>query len=259
VADCGFLVDYPALVRHRAEQRAAARIRRKRLWIALPAIALATLWAFSASPPFGLFVAAIGAGVVFFLALPGGTSVPAGDLAGTEGEVAVLERLKKLPDDYCLFNRVRLPDAQLPNGWREIDFIVTGPTGLWIVEVKNTPGHVYVQPDERHWPLARRAGCGSRPGWNAMDNPIGQVRAQREALARWMLQHAIVVEPRSIICLSHAEVAVENAEASPVPVRVRDGVVETIESAPVQALPAAAMEALARLRSERGAALAGAA
>lgn len=253
MADCRFVSEYPALVRHRAEQAAAARARRRRLWILLPLVLLA-FWAFSVAPPFGLFVAAVSAGVVFFATIPGGTSVASSDLAGVEGEVAVLERLKRLPDDYLVFNRVRLPDAQLPNGWRELDFVIAGPTGIWIVEVKNTPGHVYVQPDARHWPLARRAGCGSRPSWNAMDNPIGQVRAQREALARWFLSHSIVVEPRPMVCLSHPEVAIDNAEASPVPVRVRDAVAGTIESASARSLPPGAIETLIGLRTDRASA-----
>src|SRR6056297_3058510 len=178
MADCRYLTDYPALVRHRAERVEAARVRRRRLWIVLPLVASASFWAFSVSPPFGLFIAAVGAGVLFFVALPGGTSVPAGDLAGVEGEAAVLKQLVALPDDFVIMNRVRLPDRQLPNGWRELDFLVFGPTGLWIVEVKNTPGCVYVQPNQRHWPLARRAGCGSRPSWNALQNPIPQASAQ---------------------------------------------------------------------------------
>jgi len=250
MADCRFVIDYPALVRHREEQARAARTRRRRLWIVLPLFLLA-LWAFSVAPPFGLFVAAVSAGVVFFVTIPGGTSVAPSDLAGVEGEVAVLKRLQQLPDEYLLFNRVRLPDNQLPNGWRELDFVVAGPTGVWIVEVKNTPGHVYVQPDARHWPLARRAGCGSQPSWNAMDNPIGQVRAQRDALARWLLHHSIVVEPRLMVCLSHAEVALDNAEASPVPIRVRDAVTGTIESASARLLPAGAIETLIALRQDR--------
>ena len=231
MADTRYVTDYPALMRHRDQAAAAGRARRRRLLIAVPVVTVLAFAAASVSLPLAMLIALIGVGVLFFLALPGGTSVPAGELAGVEGEVAVLKRLQTLPDEFVVFNRVRLPDATLPNGWRELDFIVAGPTGLWIVEVKNTPGLVYVQPDARHWPLARRAGCGSRPSWNAMDNPIGQVRAQADALRRWLLQHAIVVEPRPLICLSHPEVATENADGSPVPVLTRGRVAAEIVAA----------------------------
>jgi len=221
MADCRFITDYPALVRHRAELKAAARARWTRLAIALPLLSFLAYGAFSLSPQFGLFVAAVGAGVLFFLWLPG---------------------------DFLVFNRVRLPDGQLPNGWRELDFIVAGPTGLWIVEVKNTPGHVYVQPDERHWPLARRGGCGGRPNWNAVENPIPQARAQVDSLRRWLLQHGIAADPKPLICLSHSEVAVDNAGASPVPVVVRDQLADRIESGPRRALPGGLLETLSLFR-----------
>lgn len=255
MADCRFISEYPPLVRHRAELRAAARARWMRLAIALPLLAALAYGAFTLSAQFGLFVGAVGAGVLFFLGLPGGSSVDAGALAGVEGEVTALERLKTLPDDYVLFNRVKLPDGQLPNGWRELDFVVAGPTGLWIVEVKNTPGHVYVQPDARHWPLARRAGCGSRPNWNAVENPIPQARAQVDSLRRWLLQHGIAADPKPVVCLSHSEVAVDNADASPVPVVVRDQLAGLIRSGPQSALPAGMLETLARVRPTDGAAL----
>ncbi|MEX2499142.1 MAG: nuclease-related domain-containing protein [Wenzhouxiangellaceae bacterium] len=244
-------------MRHRKELREAGRLRRRRLLVAIPVLVALSFGAFSLSPPFGLFVAAVGAGVLFFLGLPGSSSVDAGALAGIEGEVAVLERLKTLPDDFLLLNRVKLPDGQLPNGWRELDFVVAGPDSLWIVEVKNTPGYVYVQPGERHWPLARRAGCGSRPSWNALENPIPQTNAQVQSLKRWLLQQGVSVEPKAVICLSHPEVAVENGTDSPVPVLVRDQLTGHIQTAPSAAMPGGLVDTLAQLRPGNRSAMGG--
>jgi hypothetical protein len=228
MADCRYVTEYPAMVRHRAETGAAARGRRRRLWIALPPIVVACAGAFAVSLPLGMMVAAVTGFVTFFLALPGGSSVPAGDLAGAEGEISVLRRLETLPDAFTIFNRVQLPDAQLPNGRRELDFVVAGPTGLWVIEVKNTPGLVHVRPDERRWPLVRRAGCGSRPAWNAIDNPLFQVRAQVDALRRWLMQQGSVSEPKAVVCLSHPEAGVHDGRAAAIPVVLRDELVGVI-------------------------------
>ncbi|MDT8408805.1 MAG: nuclease-related domain-containing protein [Wenzhouxiangellaceae bacterium] len=196
--------------------------------LAVP-IALAVVWAaLQVSPPLAVFAAALGAAVVFFLALPGGSSVDPGALAGIEGEVAVLKRLKTLPDDYLLLNRVQLPDDRLPNGRRELDFVVAGRGGVWVIEVKNSPGHVYVQPNERRWPLARRGCCGSRPNWNFMDNPLLQVNEQVDSLKRWLLQNGVSVQPRGVVCMSHPEVSLENVAASWVPVLVPDQLLELL-------------------------------
>lgn len=221
MADCRYVSDYPALVRHRREERDAARSRHRRLAIAVPILIVLVSAASTVGLPLALLALMIGVGVVFFLALPGASSVPSGDLAGVEGEIAALQRLKALPDEFRIFNRLQLPDPELANGRRELDFVVSGPTGLWVVEVKNTPGLVHVLPERRYWPLARRVGCGSRPSWNAVENPVPQVQAQVRALRRWLLQQGVAAEPKGIVCFPHPEVALRDAEASHVPVLVR--------------------------------------
>ena len=231
MAQTGLVTQYPPLERHRAEALAQRRSRRVRLAVALPTAVLLVALAASWSVPLAVMLAGVCALVVFFLALPGSTSVDAGQLSGVEGEASVLERLRQLPDEFTLLNRVRLPDETLTNGERELDFIVAGPTGLWVIEVKNTPGHIQVRPDEKHWPLARRAGCGSTPNWNAMANPMPQARAQIEALERWFLKQGADVRARAMIVLSHPEVALSDADRSPMPVLLRDQVAAYLREA----------------------------
>lgn len=243
------VTEYPPLERHRAEVRAQRRSRRRRLALAVPASVLVIALAASWSSPLAVMLSGVAALVIFFLALPGSTSVDAGQLSGVEGEAAVLERLRGLPDDFLILNRVRLPDETLTNGERELDFVVAGPAGLWVLEVKNTPGHVQVRPGERHWPLARRAGCGSTPSWNAMPNPIPQARAQVEALERWLLKNGVDVRARAAIVLAHPEVAVTDPNAAEMPVLVRDQVAEYLEGQSGQKLAASVTKRLAELRS----------
>jgi len=248
MADTRFIVDYPPLRRHREEQYEQWRLRLRRLMMAVPLSALIIAAVLSWSVPLGVPLAGIAAIAIFFLALPGSTSVDPGHLAGVEGEAAVLKRLKGLTDDYLILNRVKLPDETLTNGQRELDFIVLGPTGLWVIEVKNTPGHVQVRPRERHWPLARRVGCGSRPSWNAMANPVPQVRAQVEALERWLLKHGVDARARAVIVMAHPEVAVEAGDAAEVPVLVRDQVTTYLQNGATRPLESALTQELVQLR-----------
>ena len=249
MADTQLVSEYPPLRRHREELRDQRRARLRRLAVAVPLAGLAVATAASWSVPLAVMLAGIAGVIVFFLALPGASTVDPGLLAGVEGEAAVLERLKRLPDEFVLLNRVKLPDETLPNGERELDFIVAGPTGLWVIEVKNTPGHLRVEPGSRHWPLARRAGCGSRPSWNAMSNPVPQVRAQVDALERWFLKQGVDVRARAMIVLSHPEVALSDADRSPVPVLVRDqvaGYLRQADGSPAGRSVLAALEGLRR-------------
>lgn len=51
---------------------------------------------------------------------------------GLEGENIVLEQLNTLPENYFVFH-----DVKLPGGYGNIDHIVVGPTGLFVIETKN--------------------------------------------------------------------------------------------------------------------------
>jgi len=62
---------------------------------------------------------------------------------GAMGENATLEKLEKLPSDFHIFCDVKIK--------RQMDFVVVGPTGIFVIEVKNwTPGYTkdHLESDE---------------------------------------------------------------------------------------------------------------
>lgn len=69
--------------------------------------------------------------------------------AGKEGEVAVTEALRFLPNEYVLLN-----DLMLPNGQGNVDHLVIGPNGLFVIETKNYSGYVKCWRDQ--WYVNRR-------------------------------------------------------------------------------------------------------
>lgn len=231
MADLQFIKSYPAMDRHRAEMAALRRQRRRRLGAGLTIASVLTGFALWLSPPLALLVAGVAGMILFFSSIGASSSVPADQLVGIEGELRTLETLKQLPDECTLFNRVMLPDEWLPNGQRELDFIVIAPNGLFVIEVKNTPGRIHVDPDARHWPLVGR-GCGGRPDWQAVANPLPQVRAQAAALERWLLRHGQNEPIHSVVCFSRPEVILENTSASPIPVVVPEQLLELIGQLP---------------------------
>lgn len=62
---------------------------------------------------------------------------------GLEGENIVLEQLNRLPKDYFVFH-----DITLPRGYGNIDHIVIGPTGLFVIETKNYSGKFRIIGDQ---------------------------------------------------------------------------------------------------------------
>ena len=57
--------------------------------------------------------------------------------AGAQGEDTALARLKDLPDTYTIFNQLEVPNNNSRRGFVELDLVVVGPNGVFVVEVKN--------------------------------------------------------------------------------------------------------------------------
>ena len=54
---------------------------------------------------------------------------------GLQGEQITIETLQNLPDSYLLIN-----DVKLPSGYGNIDHVVLGSNGIFIIETKNFEG-----------------------------------------------------------------------------------------------------------------------
>jgi Nuclease-related domain len=112
------------------------------LWTSVGLLVLAvTAFAISHSfrqPAFGFF--AVAAIVILFKA-----SVRrwARWFLGRKGESAVTETLKSLPDDYVVLNDIVLPDRK-----GNVDHVLIGPNGVFVIETKNYSGFVRCEEDE---------------------------------------------------------------------------------------------------------------
>jgi hypothetical protein len=54
---------------------------------------------------------------------------------GRKGESKVTETLKSLPDDYVVLNNIVLPDSK-----GNVDHVLIGPNGVFVIETKNYSG-----------------------------------------------------------------------------------------------------------------------
>jgi hypothetical protein len=62
---------------------------------------------------------------------------------GKYGEETVSAALKSLPNDFVLLN-----DLMLPDGRGNVDHLVIGPNGLFVIETKNYSGYVKCWADD---------------------------------------------------------------------------------------------------------------
>jgi hypothetical protein len=69
---------------------------------------------------------------------------------GKRGEEAVSQALKALSDDYALLNDLTIPDSR-----GNVDHLLIGPNGIFVIETKNYSGSVRCDGDR--WFVGRRA------------------------------------------------------------------------------------------------------
>ena len=62
---------------------------------------------------------------------------------GRKGESAVTKTLKSLPDDYVVLNDIVLPDRK-----GNVDHVLIGPNGVFVIETKNYSGFIKCEEDD---------------------------------------------------------------------------------------------------------------
>ena len=121
--------------------------------------------------------------------------------SGTLGESRVQSSLKRLSDDYILFDTVRLPHPQSRTGERELDFVVIGKRRVFVIEVKNNAGTI-APPDvwDRQWPVVTQRGDK-----RSMRNPLRQAYGQRKTLEGRLAERGIHLKVQPIVVLSNPD------------------------------------------------------
>ena len=114
-------------------------------------------------------------------------------ISGAKGESIVLEHLKKLDNDFVLFNRVILPDEKSKVGNRELDFIVVSRKGVYIVEVKNNRGHIKVDGCSDKWQVSK-VSSNNKIYSKDIKNPIRQTFAQKKVLQTYLYNKKVYIK-----------------------------------------------------------------
>jgi len=115
---------------------------------------------------------------------------------GREGEDKVVEKLRtSLHHSWTIFRNVHLPDRK-----DDLDIVLVGPGGVWVIEVKAYKGALQF----RHGKWERR----TKTGWaNLRENPSSQVTGnakrlndylKRQGLVRWVERAVALAEPQPI-------------------------------------------------------------
>lgn len=108
-------------------------------------------------------------------------------VSGISGERIAAKVLAALPDGYTVFQNVMVSYGDKKS---EIDNIVVGKSGVFIVEVKNHNGHIVGNLEDTYW-TQYKVGRGGTPYTNEMYNPVRQVGTHIYCLANYLRQEGI--------------------------------------------------------------------
>jgi len=113
--------------------------------------------------PFSLIILLFGAGLLFY----GFNKNKSWD-KGIKGESIVAEYLNLLPKDYFVFN-----DVKFPGSYGNLDHVVIGPTGIYVIEAKNYKGFFLVKDDEWFYKGGKNITKSmGQPGKQVIDNAM---------------------------------------------------------------------------------------
>ena len=121
-------------------------------------------------------------------------------LIGDEGERIALEILSALPDEYTVLNDVRVPNPKSRTGNTQIDYIVIGPNGCFVVEVKYHRGMIVNTQDR--WVVTKTSIKGHQYT-KEVRNPMKQVASQIKALRSYTKTMGYTITVNPIIYFAH--------------------------------------------------------
>lgn len=139
-------------------------------------------------------------------------------IKGARGEESVARILGFLPSSYRIFHGVALPRRGLLNRSINLDHVIIGPTGLYVVETKNWSGRITVE-----------AGAVLYNGVEPDRPPLDQVRAAADALQvdlSDLLRAGVEVRP--VLCFASSNVGGKATGASGVIICRADTLCERI-------------------------------
>lgn len=119
---------------------------------------------------------------------------------GDNGERRCLYALSRLSDGYDVITNAKITDGEQT---KETDFIVVGPTGLYIIENKNYIGNIVGDTGDKQ--LIRRFKDGNI---SHIDNPCRQVSNQRKILIEQLFKKGIKMTVSVCVLFSNPNVNV---------------------------------------------------
>ncbi len=134
--------------------------------------------------------------------------------SGVSGEASIQKIISRLPNNYFGYKNLRI---SFKGRESELDMVVVGPTGVFIVETKNMRGYIHGNYDSRHW-VQQKIGRGGTPYSKKFYSPIKQVGTHTYCLANFLRANGIRTHISPTVYFSNCEATVEINAGGEIPI-----------------------------------------
>jgi hypothetical protein len=125
--------------------------------------------------------------------------------AGIQGENLTNYCLERLPDTYTAFRNLTVSYQGKKS---EMDAVIVGPTGVFIVETKNLNGTIYGSFQDHDW-TQYKVGRGGTPYQKSFYSPVKQVNTQVYRLANFLKEQGHRAHVYPIVYFANMDTTVE--------------------------------------------------
>ena len=125
--------------------------------------------------------------------------------SGVDGENATAQIIASLPDTYTGFQNIRIT---FEGKTSELDMVVVGPTGVFVIETKNMNGTIVGNYDNPQW-VQKKVGQQGTPYSKNFYNPIKQVGTHVYRLANYLRNNGCAVHVNDMVYFSNPDTAVQ--------------------------------------------------
>lgn len=156
--------------------------------------------------------------------------------------------LANLPAHYIVFNNLVVPTGH--GGTRELDLVVLGRNGLFVIEAKHLRGEISGAESDHEWRQVKRSRRSGTAFTTRVRNPVTQVRSATRVLHRYLAARGINVWAQGVVVFTHSDVVLRVSAGSLPVVRLPE-LAGVIESYPVSRPPRPFVEVVEALKGLR--------
>lgn len=147
--------------------------------------------------------------------------------AGAKGEDIALNLLEELPDSFTIFNQLDIPNQRSRTGFTEADIVVSGPTAIFVIEVKHNHGEIECDELNSQWTVTKTGRGGTRYD-KEMRNPIKQVKTQVWLLAEHLKYKKANAWVQPVVLFTNPEAELFSDSVPSIPVLTSAEIVDYI-------------------------------